>query len=173
MLAHLIRHFPFLQQLMPVAPAGHHRLLGPAVYVLIPLSIVVEILWYLLVQKRRYPWSEMFTSVGVYTLRAPLKLLRVLVVAPLIYLVWSHRMNTLALNSPLVLLLLFLGVEFAYYWMHRLSHIRYGLVHPLGTLNPLVVTFHEWIAMARGFFRASTWRQRLTQLFGRPADRLI
>jgi hypothetical protein len=50
------------------------------------------------------------------------------------------------------------------------ARITYGLVHPIGSLNPIVITFHEWMAMARGFIRAPTWRQRLTQLFGRPTD---
>lgn len=50
--------------------------------------------------------------------------------------------------------------------------IVYGLAHPIGSLNPLVIAFHEWLSMARDFARARSWSARLTQLFGRPADRL-
>lgn len=48
--------------------------------------------------------------------------------------------------------------------------IVYGLVHPIGSLNPLIITFHEWLAMARDFHQARSWPERLTQLFGRPAE---
>ena len=297
MLRHLIAHFPWLLQVLPEHPLGrHHRLLEPLLYALIPLAIAVEALWYLLIQRRRYPWSEMLTSIAVYAMRVPFKLLRVLTVVPLGYLVWTHRVTTLHVDTVWGVLLLFLNVEFAYYWMHRASHeirwlwashvvhhtpehihlasafrlgptevfsgtwlfyfplywlglnpaavggmlslnlfyqfwlhtdlvrrlgplewvfntpshhrvhhasngayldrnyggiliiwdrlfgtfaaeqqqqpIVYGLVHPVGSLNPLTVAFNEWRAMARGVHHARTWPQRLRQLFGRPADAL-
>jgi sterol desaturase/sphingolipid hydroxylase (fatty acid hydroxylase superfamily) len=46
--------------------------------------------------------------------------------------------------------------------------ITYGLVHPIGSRNPLKIAFHEWRAMARDAVRARSWRERLSQLFGRP-----
>lgn len=294
MLRHLLAHFPWLVQLLPERHhLGGHRLVEPALYALIPLSIAVEIVWFVLIQRRRYPWAEMLTSIGVSFLRLPFRLLRTLTVVPLGYLVWTHRITTLQVNTVWGMLLLFLGVEFAYYWMHRASHeirwlwashvvhhtpeqihlasafrlgatevftgtwlfyfplywlglnplavsgmlslnlfyqfwlhtdlvrrlgplewvfntpahhrvhhasngeyldrnyggiliiwdrlfgtfaaerkdtpIVYGLVHPIGSLNPLTVTFHEYRVMARDFWRAQTWPQRLKQLFGRPA----
>jgi outer membrane scaffolding protein for murein synthesis (MipA/OmpV family) len=42
------------------------------------------------------------------------------------------------------------------------------LVHPVGSLNPLKITFHQWLTMSRDCARADTWRGRLKQLFGRP-----
>jgi hypothetical protein len=39
-------------------------------------------------------------------------------------------------------------------------------------LNPLVIAFHEWVAMARDFSRARSWQARLMQLFGRPGHSL-
>jgi len=50
--------------------------------------------------------------------------------------------------------------------------IRYGLVHPVPSRNPIRVTFHEWVAMAGDAWRARSWRERLRQLFGRPGDSL-
>lgn len=255
-------------------------------------SIVLEILWYLLVQRRRYPWREMLCSVGVYVLRVPEKVLRPLMVMPLAYLLWSHRLATIPATSAWGLLLLFLATECAYYWMHRSAHqirwmwashavhhspehihlasafrlgatealsgnwlfylplywigfnpvavsgmlgvnllyqywlhtdlvgrlgplewvlntpshhrvhhasnpeyldcnyggiliiwdrlfgtfaeeqphvpLVYGLVHPVGSLNPIRIALHEWLAMARDFRRAPSWRLRLRQLFGAP-----
>jgi sterol desaturase/sphingolipid hydroxylase (fatty acid hydroxylase superfamily) len=46
--------------------------------------------------------------------------------------------------------------------------IKYGLVQPVGTLNPLMLAFHEWAAMAKDFRNAASWHDRLTLLFGRP-----
>jgi sterol desaturase/sphingolipid hydroxylase (fatty acid hydroxylase superfamily) len=50
--------------------------------------------------------------------------------------------------------------------------ITYGLVNPIGSLNPLRIAFHEWIAMGRDFMRARSWSERWKQLFGRPGDGL-
>ena len=35
---------------------------------------------------------------------------------------WQHRLGTIPLNSGWAILLLFLGVEFCYYWHHRAAH---------------------------------------------------
>lgn len=259
-------------------------------------AIMLEIAWYLLVRRRSYPWREMLASVGVFLLRVPEKLVRSLVVLPLAFLAWSHRIMTIPLDTAWGLAALFFGVEIAYYWMHRGSHevrwlwashlvhhtpeqihlasafrlgatellsggwlfyfplyvlglnpvavgamlginlfyqfwlhtdivgrlgplewilntpahhrvhhasngeyldrnyggiliiwdrlfgtfaeerpeapIVYGLVHSLGTLNPLTIAFHEWVVIARDFWHARSWRERLRQLFGRPGDSL-
>lgn len=259
-------------------------------------SVALEIGWYLLARRRAYPWREMLSSVAIYVLRTPAKLLRPFVVLPLAYLAWSHRLTSIPLDTVWGIAVLFLGVELAYYWMHRCSHevrwlwashvvhhtpeqihlasafrlgvtelfsgnwlfyfplyvlglnpvavsgmlalnlfyqfwlhtemvgrlgplewvlntpshhrvhhasnreyvdrnyggivifwdrlfgtfaaeqpltpIAYGLVHPLGSLNPLRIAFHEWIAMFRDFARATTWRAGLRQLFGRPRESL-
>ncbi len=255
-------------------------------------SIVLEIAWYLLVRRRSYPWREMLASIGVEVLRVPAKLLRPLTIAPLAFFVWSHRLTTIPLSTPWGIALLFLGEEFAYYWMHRSAHrvrwmwashvvhhtpehihfasalrvgvtellsgnwlfhlplyllgfnpaavagmsslnlfyqfwlhtdligrlgplewifntpshhrvhhasnrdyldrnyggiliiwdrlfgtfaqerpqtkIIYGLVHPIGSLNPIRIVFHEWGAMGRDVVHAQSWRERARELFGPP-----
>lgn len=50
--------------------------------------------------------------------------------------------------------------------------VAYGLVHPIGSLNPLTIAFREWILIARDCRSARSWPQRLRQLFGRPGDSL-
>jgi len=259
-------------------------------------AIAIEASWYSIARRRPYPWREMWASIGVFLLRLPLKLLRPLTVLPLALLVWSHRLATVPLNTVWGWTAVFVGVELAYYWMHRFSHevrwlwashivhhtpehihlasafrlgateifsgnwlfyfplywlglnplavagmqalnlsyqfwlhtdligrlgplewifntpshhrvhhasngeyldrnyggilivwdrlfgtfadeqaeapIVYGLVHPIGSLNPVGLAFHEWGAMARDFIRARSWRARLTQLFGRPGASL-
>jgi sterol desaturase/sphingolipid hydroxylase (fatty acid hydroxylase superfamily) len=272
------------------------HLFAPWLYAIVLGAIALEIGWYLLAQRRSYPWREMFASLGSYGLRIPAKLLRPVIVGPLSLFLWSHRLVTVPLHSVWGLALLFLGEELAYYWMHRASHeirwmwashvvhhtperihlasafrlgatellsgtwlfhlplyllglnplavhgmsavnlfyqfwlhtdlvgrlgplewlfntpshhrvhhasnaeyldrnyggilivwdrllgtfaeerpqtrITYGLVHPLGSLNPVRIALHEWLAIARDVGRASSWRERLRQAFGRPADSL-
>lgn len=273
----------------------HHGLRG-WIWLAIAASVAFEAGWYLFVRGRAYPWHEMWASVGVALLRVPLRLLRRITVLPLAFLVWSHRLLTVPLDTVWGWIAVFAGVELAYYWMHRVSHevrwlwashvvhhtperihlasafrlgatelfsgswlfyfplywlglnplavagmlginlayqfwlhtdligrlgplewilntpahhrvhhasngeyldrnyggilivwdrlfgtfalerpdapIVYGLVHPIGSLNPLVITFHEWMAIARDFHRARSWRAGLTQLFCRPAHSL-
>ncbi|HVY17843.1 MAG TPA: sterol desaturase family protein [Rhodopila sp.] len=256
------------------------------------VSVAFEIGWYLLVLRRAYPWPEMRTSIAIFIMRMPVKLIVPVITAPVVYFLWTHRIATVPLHTAWGLALLFLAEEFAYYWMHRAGHevrwlwashvvhhtpeqihlasafrigvteflsgnwlfflplfvlgfnpaavgamlavnlfyqfwlhtdlvgrlgplewvlntpshhrvhhasnaayldrnyggilivwdrifgtyaeerpgtrIVYGLVHPIGTLNPIRITFHEWFAMARDASRARTWRQRLACLFGRP-----
>jgi len=45
---------------------------------------------------------------------------------------------------------------------------RYGIVRPIHSHNPLVLTFHEWIAMFRDAFRPQSLGSRLRVLFGPP-----
>jgi sterol desaturase/sphingolipid hydroxylase (fatty acid hydroxylase superfamily) len=271
----------------------HHDLYVRALAIILA-AVAFEIAWFLFARRRAYPWREMLASVGVYFVRLPERLLRPLTVLPLAFLAWSHRIATIPLHSAWGLVGLFLGVEFTYYWSHRLSHevrwlwashvvhhtperihfasafrlgatellsgnwllhfplyflgfnplavggmlslnlfyqfwlhtdiigrlgplewmlntpahhrvhhasnteyldrnyggiliiwdrlfgtfaeerpqapIVYGLVHPIGSLNPLAIAFHEWLQIGRDFSRARTWRDRLQQLFGRPGD---
>ena len=273
-----------------------HHLLRLRLLPFVAAAIALEIAWYLLIRRRSYPWREMLASTGVALLRLPSKLLKVLIVLPLIAFAWSHRLATIPLNTAWAWVALFLGAEFAYYWMHRFSHevrwlwathvvhhtpeqihfasayrlgvtgvlsggwlfyfplylvgfnpiavagmlglnlfyqfwlhtdlvgklgplewllntpshhrvhhasngeyldrnyggiliiwdrlfgtfaeerpdtpIVYGLVHPIGSLNPLALTFHEWITMVRDLSRAQSCGERLRQLFGRPGESL-
>lgn len=269
-----------------------HHMVKMWLVVFIPASVTLEIGWFLLVQRRTYPWRELLASVGVYVVRMPVRFLAPVVLSPIVYFVWSHRIATVPLDTLWGLALLFLGEEFAYYWMHRSAHeirwlwashvvhhtpqhihlasafrlgatelasgswlfrlplyflglnplavagmsainlfyqfwlhtdligrlgpiewvfntpshhrvhhasnpeyldrnyggilivfdrlfgtfarerqgtkIVYGLVHPIGSLNPLKIVFNEWALMIRDAGRARSWQQGLRLLFGRP-----
>jgi sterol desaturase/sphingolipid hydroxylase (fatty acid hydroxylase superfamily) len=257
-------------------------------------SAALEVLWYTQVQRRAYPWREALASLGVSLLRVPMRGLRPLLVAPVVALAWEHRLLTIPLRTPWGLLLLFLGTELAYYWMHRCAHeirwmwashvvhhtpehlhlasafrlgatellsgtwlfylplsllglhpvavsamlavnlvyqfwlhtdligrlgalewvlntpshhrvhhasnaeyldrnyggilivwdrifgtfaqerpdlaITYGLVHPIGSLNPLRLAFHEWGSIVRDIRASTSWRERFRQLLGKPGE---
>jgi len=272
------------------------HLLHHSMYAFILGPVLLEILYFRVIQQRSYPFREMFASLSIWVLRMPVRLLRPVVVAPVAYFLWAHRLTTIPIDSFWGLLLLFLVTEIVYYWMHRASHeirwlwashvvhhtpeqihlasafrlgatelfsggwlfhvplywlgfdplavsgmlalnlfyqfwlhtdlvgrlgpvewifntpshhrvhhasnevyvdrnyggvlivwdrlfgtfaqeephtpITYGLVHPIGSMNPLRILFHEWIAMGQDFVRARTPGERLRQLFGRPAASL-
>ena len=46
--------------------------------------------------------------------------------------------------------------------------IRYGLVHPVLSNNPIRIAFNEWIALGRAVVAARGARARLKVLFGPP-----
>ncbi|GAA3272114.1 sterol desaturase family protein [Dactylosporangium vinaceum] len=46
--------------------------------------------------------------------------------------------------------------------------VRYGLTKNIGTYNPLRVATHEYTAIWRDFRAATSWRDRLRYVFGRP-----
>lgn len=45
---------------------------------------------------------------------------------------------------------------------------RYGIVKNLGTFNPLVISFHEWIGIAKDIFKAKSLKDVLGYTFGPP-----
>jgi sterol desaturase/sphingolipid hydroxylase (fatty acid hydroxylase superfamily) len=48
---------------------------------------------------------------------------------------------------------------------------RYGLVKPLKSYNPIWIAFHDWVAMARDLWQATSWRARFMHVFGPPGWR--
>jgi sterol desaturase/sphingolipid hydroxylase (fatty acid hydroxylase superfamily) len=291
----LRQHFQTALMATPDGPAFAQLRLAMAhwAWALIVAAVALEIGCYLLIQRRVYPWGEMFSSVAVHIMRLPMQRLQSVIAIPVVYVLWSHRLFTIPLNTAWGLLLLFLGEEIAYYWMHRLSHevrwlwashvvhhtpehlhlasavrdsvtgplsgtwlfylplyflgfnpiavsailginglyqfwlhtdlvgrlgplewifntpsnhrvhhasnsqyldrnyggmliifdrlfgtfaqekpgtvIKYGLTRPLGSLNPVKIVLQEWAVMVHDFAQAQTWREKLAQLFGRPA----
>lgn len=45
---------------------------------------------------------------------------------------------------------------------------RYGIIKNLGTFNPLVISFHEWIGIAKDVFKAKSLKEVLGYTFGPP-----
>ncbi len=71
---------------------------------------------------------------------------------------YPYRLLDISPASPLAWAALLLGVDFAYYWFHRVSH---RTVKPVGTFNPLVaalVPFRELAALSR---RTPRWLDKV------------
>jgi sterol desaturase/sphingolipid hydroxylase (fatty acid hydroxylase superfamily) len=72
--------------------------------------------------RKRYAWREAAASLAVAILQRIGTGLGALVLVPVYGYLWDHRIATLALPLASEILVAFLLVEFAYYWMHRASH---------------------------------------------------
>ncbi|WP_087732550.1 sterol desaturase family protein [Paraburkholderia piptadeniae] len=90
---------------------------------------MIEAVW--LTYKNRntatpFAWHEVWLSIIDLISRKLLALLPLSLAAPVFAFAWDHRLFTVELNSALMVLALFVGQEFCYYWYHRASHrVRY------------------------------------------------
>ncbi|AIY43467.1 Sterol desaturase [Collimonas arenae] len=72
---------------------------------------------------QRYDWRAFGVSSLDFLVRTGLNIFVPLSLAtPLIRLAYQHRLGVIQLDGWLMVLLLFLGQEFCYYWFHRASH---------------------------------------------------
>ena len=69
-----------------------------------------------------FDWSEAWLSMADLLGRRVLALLPLNIAAPVFAWVWPQRIFTIELNGVASFLLLFLGLEFFYYWYHRAAH---------------------------------------------------
>ena len=93
--------------------------------VILPLVVaaaVAEALWLQHRRSEAYDWRSMACSLGDLAGRRLLAFIPYTLVAPWLGWVWQHRLFTPSLDDPLSWLLLFVGLEFCYYWFHRASH---------------------------------------------------
>jgi sterol desaturase/sphingolipid hydroxylase (fatty acid hydroxylase superfamily) len=91
--------------------------------ILIPsvlLAAIVEGVW--LSRTAGYDWKAWGTSLADLAVRRALMFLPYTLTAPVFAWAYEHRLLTQSLDSVWSLLLLFISLEFFYYWFHRASH---------------------------------------------------
>ena len=71
---------------------------------------------------RDYDWKAYLVSLFDVSVREVLYLLPVSLAAPAYVWAWDNRFATISLEGIPAFALLFLGMEFFYYWFHRCSH---------------------------------------------------
>ena len=101
----------------------HHlgRLLGLLTLALL-LAVVAEALLRHYVWRRPTDFGGVAASIADAVVRRSVDLLGLSVAAPLPALAWTHRLATIPMDSVVAWLGLYLLVEFAYYWHHRVTH---------------------------------------------------
>jgi sterol desaturase/sphingolipid hydroxylase (fatty acid hydroxylase superfamily) len=93
--------------------------------VLLPLVLgtaLIEGLWFARTRTEGYDWREWATSLGDLAVRKLLAFAPFGLAAPVFFWLYDHRLFTLGVDSVGGVLLLFIGLEFVYYWFHRASH---------------------------------------------------
>lgn len=93
-------------------------------FVMAPTVLVLSLVEAVVLARRGgYDWKGMGVSYFDFVLRIAVQIaLPFSIAAPLIWWAESHRVATLGLGTLGEVLLLFIGVEFFYYWLHRASH---------------------------------------------------
>ena len=89
------------------------------------LILLISLAEALILQSRgpgSFDWSEAWLSVGDLIGRRVLALLPLSLAAPVFAWAWEHRLFTVELGGVAEFLLLFVGLEFFYYWYHRTAH---------------------------------------------------
>ena len=86
------------------------------------ISIAIEVFWILRWKKQKYPMGESLTSLAIAVGHRISKLIPIVPTAALMTFAWEHRISTLSLDNWWNVVLLFIGLEFMYYWYHRASH---------------------------------------------------
>jgi len=70
----------------------------------------------------QYDWRAYFASMADMVGRKLIGLLGLSLATPVFALAHAHRLTTIELSTPVAFLVLFVGLEFCYYWYHRVSH---------------------------------------------------
>ncbi|MBE9214927.1 sterol desaturase family protein [Plectonema cf. radiosum LEGE 06105] len=87
----------------------------PFFLILILIEIILIVGW----KKQKYPWKESFIS---FLIAIGHRISQIIPTAGCLIFAWNHRIFTISLNHWWNVGLLFLGIEFFYYWFHRASH---------------------------------------------------
>ncbi len=92
---------------------------------LLPLVLaaaLAEGLWLSRTRAERYDWKSWACSLADLAGRRVLAFIPYALAAPWLDWMWQHRLFTQSLDQPASVLLLFIGLEFFYYWYHRAAH---------------------------------------------------
>lgn len=111
------------------------------------ISIAIEVFWVVRWNKQKYSLRESLISLAIAVGHRISKLIPIVPTAGLIAFAWEHRISTIALDRWWNVLLLFIALEFVYYWYHRASHrIRWFWATHAVHHSPEYFNFQQLIA---------------------------
>ena len=142
-----------------------------ALYYATPVVIalaMIEAVVLAFVRKEPYNWRASFASLidAVGREYVVYRFLPLSLAGPIILWVWTHRLTALPINSGLAFGLLFLGVEFSYYWFHRTAHrmrwfwATHAIHHSSNELNLAAAYRFGWTGRLSGtgiFYAPLIW----------------
>jgi len=95
-------------------------LVGLLLFVLVAATLEGLVCSFVL--RRPYDWRAYAASLGDAVGRRAVDALGLSIAAPVLAWAYEHRVQTIALSTPLAFVLLFVGQEFFYYGYHRAAH---------------------------------------------------
>jgi sterol desaturase/sphingolipid hydroxylase (fatty acid hydroxylase superfamily) len=116
---------------------------------------------------RQYSWRESMASLGINIGQIAInRTITKTIHLALLTWAWNHRWFSIALDNIGTLLLLFIGLEFCYYWQHRASHrvrwlwATHGVHHSIQYFNLSAAYRLGWTGLLSGnilFFMPLCW----------------
>lgn len=131
------------------------------IYPVYPILLIVILLEAILIQrshKSNFSWKESLASLGVAMGHRITNTVFGVIPMAIYSFIWEHRLWTVSLNRGWTILLLFVGVEFFYYWYHRFAHeIRWlwathAVHHSANYFNISAASRLGWTALLSGNF---------------------
>jgi sterol desaturase/sphingolipid hydroxylase (fatty acid hydroxylase superfamily) len=135
--------------------------LGPLTSVLIGVTlgaVLLEVLAYRFVFKREYGWRSALASLGVSVGRSFTRAIPLAVTLPGAYWLHEHRLFEASSHGVASWVALFVGIEFVYYWYHRLGHrsrwfwLAHAVHHTSNELNLLAAGRLAWTSQIMGAY---------------------
>lgn len=131
------------------------------IYLVYPILLIIILLEIILIHrshKASFSWQESLASLGVAIGHRITSTLFAVIPMGVYLFIWEHRLWTISLNHGWTILLLFMGVEFFYYWHHRFAHeIRWlwathGVHHSANHFNITAASRLGWTGLLSGNF---------------------
>ncbi|HEX8819262.1 MAG TPA: sterol desaturase family protein [Archangium sp.] len=139
--------------------------LGPLGIFLLGIStgaLLLEVLAYKFVFKREYGWRSALASLAVSLGRSVTRLIPLAVTLPGAYWLYEHRLFEASSQGVWSWVVLFFGIEFFYYWFHRLGHrsrwfwLSHAVHHTSNELNLLAAGRLGWTSQITGSYAIFT-----------------
>ncbi len=130
------------------------------------LIIAIELFASRSSKRKIYSWQESLTSLGIFLIHHLTQVLLVSIPTGLLFFAWQYRLFTVPLNRWWSILLLFISIEFCYYWYHRSAHqVRWlwatHAVHHSSTYFNLSAAYRlgwtGWLSGNTIFFMPLAW----------------
>jgi sterol desaturase/sphingolipid hydroxylase (fatty acid hydroxylase superfamily) len=120
--------------------------------------ILLEVLAYKFIFKREYGWRSALASLAVALGRQVTRLIPLAFALPGAYWLHEHRLVDASSHGVWSWVVLFLGLEFFYYWYHRLAHrtrwfwLSHAVHHSANELNLLAAGRLAWTSQLTGAY---------------------
>lgn len=91
-------------------------------YPIFLFAIAIELYFSKGKYRQIYSWQESLTSIGIFLIHHLTQILFISIPTAILFFPWQHRIWTIPTDRWWSIPLLFISIEFCYYWYHRSAH---------------------------------------------------